>query len=280
MKAVILLLAAVMVQAQPPDSRPSFEVATVKPCTIDPAGRGGGGGPTPGRFQLGCAPLRDLIHTAYSNFGDGVRFNANGPQILGGPGWIDSTFYEINAKAEDKAPIGKMAGPMLQAVLEDRFNLKVHHETKELPVFVLTVAKGGIRMQRTKEGSCVSSSDLNDPPPPPVPNQPVLNPCGPRRMRGSGATIIGLGGRGMTVAEIFSGIIGNMVGRSVIGKTDLTGQFDFTLEWTPGGIDAPADATGPSIFTAVEEQLGLKMASCKGPVEVVVIDYVKRPSEN
>lgn len=84
----------------------------------------------------------------------------------------------------------------------------------------------------------------------------------------------------MTVSEIFSGIISNIAGGPVIDKTGLTGQFDFTLEWTPGGINAPPDATGPSIFTAVEEQLGLKLTSGKGPVEVIVVDHVERPSAN
>jgi uncharacterized protein (TIGR03435 family) len=257
MNAIILLLAAVTAQVP----RPSFEVATVKPRTNDPAGRGGGA-PLPGRLNLGCVPLRDLIHTAFLDYADGL--GVNGPQIKGGPGWIDDSFYEINAKAKDNAPFAEMAGPMLQSLLEERFALKAHRETKELPVFLLTVAKSGLKMQRTKEGSC----------------QPGPERCGPRRMRSASPTTIGIGGRGMTVTEIFSGIISNMVGGPIIDKTGLDGRFDFTLEWTPGGINAPADATGPSIFTAVEEQLGLKLTSGKGPVEVVVIDHVERPSGN
>jgi uncharacterized protein (TIGR03435 family) len=161
---------------------------------------------------------------------------------------------------------------MLQTLLEERFQLKVHRETKELPVFVLTVARSGLKMQPTKEGSCLSPRD--------VPSQPGSTPCGPRRVRSGSPTTIAIGGRGMTVPYIFGGIIGNMLGGPVVDKTGLQGQFDFTLEWTPGGINAPADATGPSIFTAVEEQLGLKLTSGKGPVEVIVIDHVERPSAN
>ena len=143
MKTIILLLAVAMANAQ------SFEVATVKRCTIEPGSRGGGA-PSPGRLNLGCVPLRDLIHTAFLNYGDGL--GVNGPKIQGGPGWIDDSFYEINAKAEGNAPLAKMAGPMLQALLEDRFALKVHRETKELPVFVLTVRRAGSRCRgrRTK----------------------------------------------------------------------------------------------------------------------------------
>ena len=256
MKTILFLIAAVIANAQP------FEVVTVKPCTIEP-GRGGGE-PTPGRLKLGCAPLRFLINTAFNSFADGVSFRSNGSQIQGGPAWIDSSFYEINAKAEDSAPGAKMAGPMLQTLLEERFALKVHRETKELPVFVLTVAKSGLKMQRTKDGSC----------------QPGPNPCGSRRMRSASPTTIAMGGNGMTVNEIFGGVIATMVGGPVIDKTGLSGQFDFTLEWTLGGINAPPDATGPSIFTAVEEQLGLKLTSGKGPVEVIVIDHVERPSDN
>ncbi len=115
------------------------------------------------------------------------------------PSWIDDSFYEVNAKAEDNAPIAKMAGPMLQTLLEERFALKIHRETKELPVFILTVAKSGLKMQRTKEGSCVPV-DMNHPPPALVPGQP--GPCGPqslRRIRSSNPTTIGVGGRGMAV---------------------------------------------------------------------------------
>ena len=277
MKTIIFLLVVVMAQAQIPAARPSFEVATVKPCTTEP-GRGGGGGPAPGRMILGCAPLRDIIHTAYSSFADGVHLDSNGPRILGGPGWIDSVFYQINAKAEGAASLAQMAGPMAQRLLEDRFHLQVHREARELPVFIITVAKSGLKMERTKEGSCVSV-DINRPPPSVAPGQPGPKPCGPRRARGAEKTLA-IGGSGMTVAEIFGGIVGNMVGRPVVDMTGLNGQFDFTLEWTPGGIDAPADATGPSIFTAVEEQLGLKLTSGKGPVEAIVIDHVERPSQN
>jgi uncharacterized protein (TIGR03435 family) len=272
MKTILLLLAAVLANAQPP----SFEVATVKPCTIGPGP--GGSGPAPGRMTLGCAPLRDIIHTAYSSFADGVHLDSNGPQILGGPDWIDSAFYQITAKAEGNPPLAQMAGPMAQRVLEDRFQLQVHRETRELPVFVLTVAKSGLKMQRTREGVCISV-DINLPPPLVAPGQPGPKPCGPRRARGAEKNLA-IGGTGMTVPDIFGGIVGNIVSRPVVDKTGLTGQFDFTLEWTPGGLDAPADATGPSIFNAVEEQLGLKLASGKGPVEVIVIDRVERPSEN
>lgn len=279
MKPIIFLAAVMLANAQPPDSRPSFEVATVKPCGADPAGRGGGG-PTPGRMTLGCAPLRDIIHTAYSSFADGIRLNANGPQIVGGPGWIDSSFYQVNGKAEGNASLAQMAGPMAQRLLEDRFHLRLHRETRELPVFILTVAKSGVRLERTKQGSCMTA-DTNSPPPtaPGQPGEPGVKPCGPRRVRGAAQTI-GIGGSGMTVSEIFGGIIGNMVGRPVIDQTGLTGQFDFTLQWTPGGSNAPDDAAGPSIFTALQEQLGLKLESGKAPVEVIVVDHVETPSQN
>ncbi len=205
-------------------------------------------------------------------------------QVLGGPGWIDSDRYDIVAKAEGNPPREQLYGPMLRALLEDRFQLKVHRETKEAPVYLLTIAKGGAKLQRAKEGGCVST-DINHPLPQPAPGQPRLRACG------SGVT--GLDGTldlyGATMAGL-STQLGIRLDRDVIDKTGIVGMFDIHLEVSradllpravAGGEAGQADlsdSTGPSIFTALQQQLGLKLESGKGPVEFLVIDRIEKPS--
>jgi hypothetical protein len=221
--AVLLVLPAAAQTAAP---RPAFEAATVKANPNCSGGRGGGGMPAPGRLNATCLAARDLIQIAYGMFADGLKQSPHRPQVFDGPAWIDSETFDIVAKAEDNAPVARMYGPMMQSLLEDRFALKIHKETRQLPVYTLALAKNGAKLPLTAEGSC-TPLDLSR--------------------------------------------------RPVIDKTGLTGMFDIHLEFA--GDNAP-DATGASIFTAVEEQLGLKLTSDKGPVEVLVIDRIERPSAN
>ena len=220
-----------------------------------------------------CVPLRRLIQTAYVSFANGPIPSPIQLQILDGPAWIDSDPYDIAAKAVGNAPMDQMFGPMLQVLLEDRFKLKIHHDFREAPVYVLTVAKSGLKMTRTPEGSC-TPLDLNHPPSPPAPGQPPPNLCGPDRMGRNGPNET-MGGHGMTIAEL-AGILSKNVDRPIVDRTELTGRFGFHLEFARN----MADDTGTSIFTAVQEQLGLKLVPAKGPVEVLVIDHVEKPSEN
>jgi uncharacterized protein (TIGR03435 family) len=154
---------AVVMSAQ---DGPKFEVASIKPCSGEPAGRGGvksagrGGGSSPGRLVLHCQTVRSLVQQAYDFYANGRRLpvlppNFRAEPISGGPSWVDSERYEINAKAEGSPRTETMNGPMLQALLEDRFKLRAHRETREVPVYLLTVAKGGIKLQKVDEGSCV-----------------------------------------------------------------------------------------------------------------------------
>jgi hypothetical protein len=175
-----------------------------------------------------------------------VAYDVKEFQVMSGALWTNTERYDITAKGEDGAPQSQIK-LMLQALLADRFKLAFHRETREMPVFFPMAAKGGIKLVEPKEGSCVTP----DPTAPPV-----------------------------------------------IDKTDFKGTFDAHLEFLrdqalasgilgngglggPGGTAAaPADSSGPSIFTAVQEQLGLKLESGKGPVEVFVIDSQEKPSEN
>jgi len=177
-----------------------------------------------------------------------------------------------------------MQGPMLQALLEERFKLRVHRETREVSVYRLTVAKGGLKLRRVEEGSCTPhdyAALLLSPEP------------GQKPICGNG----GFGRRGnLVVAEIpgisideFSKRLTFRLDRPVIDKTGVTGLFDFHLEFapdmsTPQLLGQPADpsepAAGQSIFTAIQKQLGLRLESAKGPREFLVVDSAEKPSEN
>jgi uncharacterized protein (TIGR03435 family) len=179
-----------------------------------------------------------------------------------------------------------MLGPMLRSLLEERFQLKLHRETKEVPVYALTVAKGGAKLRPYKEGSCSStdptiSADPLNLPPRPEPGQKPF--CG-----SIGIGTFGVDGHAMDL-DAFARILDRILDRPVVNKTGIAGKFDFHLEFTADGDTPrigvrdprPSDPTGlPSIFTALQEQLGLKIESAKGPGEFLVIDHVERPSEN
>jgi uncharacterized protein (TIGR03435 family) len=256
--AVALVLATG--SAQTPAARPAFEAATVKPNPNCAGGRGGGGSgmPAPGRLNATCLAPRDLIQIAYGMFADGATQNPHRPQVFDGPAWIDSETFDIVAKAEDNAPVARMYGPMLQTLLEDRFALKIHKETRQQPVYTLTVAKNGPKLPAIADGSCTT------------------NICGRGSVRAvKGNTVIE--SHGVTLA-VFAERLVEILNQPVIDRTGLTGLFDIHLEFAAD--NAPPDATGASIFTAVQDQLGLKLTSEKAPVEVLVIDHIERPSPN
>jgi uncharacterized protein (TIGR03435 family) len=208
----------------------------------------------PDGYSASNIDLKSLIANAY-----GVRPE----QISGGPSWIDSNHYDIEAKvvAADGAtpqPITKEErNLMLRSLLADRFKLVVHTETKEQPIYELVVAKSGPKLQPAKPGQ-------------------------PTRM-----TMGSSGKFSMETAQISALIyqLSSQLGRPVIDKTGLTGNYEIKLEWardlgSASSDAAPSDASGPSIFTAVQEQLGLKLVSTKGPVDTLVIDHAEPPTAN
>ena len=168
---------------------------------------------------------------------------------------------------------------MMQALLEDRFKLQMHRETRQNPVYALTVAKGGLKLKPFQEGSCTPSSDT-----PRVPGQPPLCKA---RASSKGANVVAIDGQGMTLDE-FSGLVltasafGFKFDRPIINKTGIAGRFDLHLEFAIDDVRAAAslDPAYPSIFTAVQQQLGLKLEPTRGPAEFLVIDHIERPSEN
>jgi uncharacterized protein (TIGR03435 family) len=202
-------------------------------------------------------------------------------QITGGPGWLGTDGWDIEARVEEGSfslpttpPDPNTPDPMsirLQSLLEDRFKLKFHRDTKELPIYELSIAKGGPKIKLSDDQIFSIPGQAGTPPP-----QPGTVPRGGiRRSPGSlTAAAVPISTLAWTLAQL--------LGRPVVDKTGLQGLYDCKLQWAPDSPPAasPNDPGGPSIFTAVQEELGLKLDSAKGPVDIIVIDSVQKPSEN
>lgn len=268
----------------------SFEVASIKPSAED--GRKVRIGISPGgRFNASGVSVKMLIQQAY---------DIRDFQITGGPGWLSSERYDIVAKAETTLTRENIK-VMLQSLLAERFNFKFHRENKQLPIYTLVVGKNGPKLRKSEIQSDPSEDGASPKVPPPGnPGAPPLADV--RAVRGGpggqGAMIrMGRGQLNAQMAGIkdLATLLAQQVGRPVVDKTGLEGKYDFNLEWTPDeslraagplGDGPPRDAapvgdsSGPSIFTALQEQLGLKLESEKGPVEVLVIDHIEKASAN
>jgi bla regulator protein BlaR1 len=286
-------------QSSAVETRPQFDVASVKPCDKNSppppaAGRGGAdGSAATGRMDMPCSTLAHLIEVAYVEFPNGVRLPrlAFKPlPIEGGPAWLKSDTFLISAETETSptpAPT-MMRGPMLQRILEDRFKLKVRRETREVPVYELTVAKGGLKIPHTVPGSC-KEEDLVNVGRPPQPGEKPLCVIG-RRTNGNNITVWS---RGMTLNQICHYLDTMGIDRPVIDKTDVadTEKFDIQLQFsidetTPGlhpqsvgDAGYQGDPLFPSLFTALQE-VGLKLVPARGPGQFMVIDGVEKPSGN
>lgn len=223
--------------------------------------------PAGGRFAVANVALRTLIAFAY---------NVQGFQISGGPGWISSDRFDISAKSEATNFTMDQYRQMLQSLLEERFRLGVHRETKEMPVFALVSAKGGPKLPRADPKACVAAGPGAPPPSPRAPSEPVPMACG-TFFTGPNS----LDARAMTTARIAE-TLSMMVNRTVIDHTGLSGTFDVHLEFAPEGTSLQNQNArdDPSIFTAVQQQLGLRLESQRGPAEVLVIDRVEKPDPN
>jgi uncharacterized protein (TIGR03435 family) len=300
---------ATVVRAQA--TRQKFEVASVHTCgpnTVVPLREGGGLGnigPSPNRVTRNCVTVMSLILDAYVIFADGQNPSTSPvqlPPIERAPAWISSDLYTIEAKAEGTPGQPAMLGPMMQSLLEDRFHLKLHRETRSGPAYELTVAKGGSKLKEN-DGTCsvdvpsaavprdaatgrpvagFASGRVSPPSQPGVPCRFRLNLTnGPNQLfLSSGTTMDGI-----------CSFLSRVTGRTIIDKTGLRGKYDLRLEYLPDraapaatAVDQP-DGTadiqpGASLFTAVEQQLGLKLVAVKGTREVIVIDHVEKPSRN
>jgi uncharacterized protein (TIGR03435 family) len=293
-KAAALTVLGIVVVVIPILSQ-QFEVASVKvhPPPVSIIGITNRGG----RFSATGFSLKMLVGRGY-----GIPET----RILGAPNWAESERYDIEAKAPDGATPNQLQ-PMIQGMLKDRFELKAHKETRDLPVYELTVVKGGLKMKLSADQT------------PPVPAAPAPLPdrggvprgdrgttgrgqvglgqaAGPRQRGTQGFTInngrYAFEGNAITLQAIINAIQ-QRVDRPIIDKTVLSGLFDVNLEWSPGAeappqgfgplppdVTPPAPGDGPTIFSALQDQLGLRLEGAKGPVEVLIIDDVQKPSEN
>jgi uncharacterized protein (TIGR03435 family) len=299
MAAVVLLLPAAGSQQIPATpARPQFEVASLKPnngCENTPP-RSGPLSPSPGRLEMPCVTLQGLIQTAYGTFGDGATIDPQPLHMEGGPAWMRSERFSLSAKAEANGPTRTemLAGPLLQALLEGRFQLKTHREMRETPVYAMTIGKGGIKVPPLADGAC-APLDLANPPPLRKPGDPPPNVCGVMLFRPAGQGDITIEVRGSTMTQ-FAQRLSQFVDRTVVDRSGIPDKFNFKLEFTPdpnmpgqrpfagrgadsGNLTALLDA-GPDLFVALQEQIGLRLSADKGPVSFLIIDYVEKPTAN
>ena len=258
-------------QAQAPSApdQPVSYVASIKPNNAVDARSFSEYSPAAGRFTATAVTVGALLRIAY---------RIQPYQLVGAPAWIATKRYDIAAKAEDNPAPSQQV--LLRALLKDRFGLVVRNETREVPVFALVVARRDGKLGPLLiKSSFDCAAYLAGPRPPPDPSRTPN--C---------ATRIGLGtlfGRAISMAQLATSLA-PFVGRFTVDHTGLTGGFDVELTWTPGqafpnaaGLpDPPPDSSGPSIFTALQEQLGLKLVSEKAPVAVLVVDHLEEPSAN
>ena len=253
MKRFLLLLTAALCFAQPPRA---FDAASVK---LNTTGSGGINMRTQhGRLTVENASLFQIIEQA---------FLVKEFQLSGGPGWIMTERYNIEARMEKDDISDDNLWFSLQPLLANRFHLKFHRETKTMPVFSLVLAKGGPKFQTHKE-----AADGKD-----------QQRLGISISSGKGK----LTATKTTMARLADSL-GHQVDRIVVDNTGLKGEYDFTVEWSPenhegsilSAVEEKVGLTGPPIFEALPQQMGLKLESAKGPVQVIVIDSVGRPSSN
>jgi uncharacterized protein (TIGR03435 family) len=259
----LLAVAASASFGQSPAARPAFEafeVATIKPTALDSRGRFIRM-QSVHRFYAQGFSLRALIAAAYSLT----------PQaISGGAAWTDSDLYDILASTPvDLQPNLDEQMAMLRKLLTDRFQLTFHREPKELPVFAITVAKGGSKLKQ----STAPAGELPY----------LINTIYPEE---KGGVHVLLPARNATIMQFAAMMQRAVVDRAVVDNTGLSGTYDFDLEWTPdesqfgGQLPRSVESTKPSLFAAIQEQLGLRLEATRGTIAALVIDRVERPSEN
>lgn len=238
---------------------PVYEVVSIKP------NKGESGGmswqSTPSGVRMVNVTLMTLVRAS-----DFALRHATNDRIIGLPAWADKEHFDIEAKVgeEDVTAFKKTNEEqrclIMWRLLEDRFKFKAHVETREMPIYELVVAKGGAKMTPTKE------ADVKD------------ENFGGMSI-GSSGSVTKAEYKGFEVSALADNLTQNL-NHPVVDKTGLTGRYDFKLEWTPEDAPEMPGSTVPGIFTAVQEQLGLRLDARKGPVEGLVVDHVEEPSAN
>jgi uncharacterized protein (TIGR03435 family) len=247
--ALALILNCSLLHAQTPAQLPEFEVASIKPNKSHE------------RMYYGLRNASLTIRNMTVKGMIQIAYGKRDFQITGGPAWITSECFDIDAKAEG---LRKANPDMLKSLLATRLQLQLHRQTRETSVYSLVVARSGLKMKL--------SGDQKEP------EKGGPNDLGPGRIVGEGIPM-----------SVIANLLSNMLGRAVINHTGLTGKYDINLQPVPDSPQsqtdpadplAQADALNLAIIEAVEKQLGLKLESIKAPDEVLVIDHVERPSAN
>jgi uncharacterized protein (TIGR03435 family) len=308
----VLALSAIIVALNAQDAAVPY-VASVKK---NAGGLGAQMRISPGMISANGVPVRLLMRQAYGQLQDF--------QLVGGPAWINSDRFDIEAKIEGGGPMSpQVIQSVLRQILEERFGLKTHRETRELPIYALMLARSDGRLgpnikPSSEECTTLMSSRGRGPAPGAAPpdgragfavtrgGPPPDGRGGPGRAGGPGAfdfdaaPVCGQRGGGFgrlraggTTLADFAAMISGTAQRVVLDKTGLTGYYDIALTYTPTGDQLPQgapppgapppppiDPDGPTFFTAIQEQLGLKLDNQRGPVDVVVIDSINQPTEN
>jgi uncharacterized protein (TIGR03435 family) len=259
--SVILATTALLTHAQSPQTNspapPSFEVAAIRPSKPDPTSSGYDVSPA-GKLTARALTLKELISTAYS-----VKY----PQISGGPAWAGSTNFDIDAKIDDDllASLNKLppkerdaqVNLMLQSLLADRFKLQVRRDAKTVSAYALVVAKGRPKLTPSRE-------DTGNPATP-APQEPTLSMSGGHWIA-----------RWMTMPVLANQLSAQSdIGRPVSNETGLKGKYDFDFTWAPSN-----DSPGSTLFTALEDQLGLKLEPRKSTVDTIVIEHAEPLTDN
>ena len=283
----------------PSAGTPKWEAVAIRPCdegsVAGPLGGRGGSGPrpSPGRITFQCMTVQQMISLAYERFGQPL-LNATGGlasdpgKLRDGPAWVRRDKYRIEAKAEGTPDTKFMEGPMLRALLEDRFQLKIHRETEDVPMYALMAAKGGLKIQPVGPDGCRKRTPDDN-----FTYEQMLASirrgekpyCGMNGGSEGPNIIMDFGG---STLSAFAGFLSGSTDRHVLDKTGIDGRFNIHFEYLRdentsahfgGPVERPDVSPGPSIFSAVED-LGLKLEPTKGPREYLVIEGIERPSEN
>ncbi len=262
----MLTLIVSVAPSQSPNSSvtsPTFEVASIRESKQDNGGRVQ---VLPNGYSIKRMSLKNMIGGAYN-----VRENL----ITGAPAWTETTYYDLEAR-EDATEAARVKGlpnkemweeiqKMMQALLADRFHLKANRVEKQLPIYELVIARNGLKMKPADAGNTYADGLKGE-----------KGPFGPGVLMFGPGEITGQAVAMSTFAENLAG----QVDRRIDDKTGLHGNYDVALHWSRDESAAASDSPYPNFFTALQEQLGLKLETAKGPTQTLVVEHVERPSEN
>jgi uncharacterized protein (TIGR03435 family) len=268
-------------QSQAAGAPQGFEAASIKPAMQGGRARmeGGPGSSDPIRIRYSSISLRYLVMAAY---------RVGGFQ-LSAPAWLDAKAFDVDARLPPGATRAQLR-EMLQGLLTERFHLALHRERRVMPAYALIVGKNGPKLKASAEKTGGDAADNFDPLPPAAPNELELDGGGyPLVPPSEGSWLVALRSGHARMHQLnasmqdLAALLSKQLSRPVTDATGLKGRYEFTLSWMAGvsAQDGPTADVGPDLLAAVQQQLGLKLEASKGPVEVLVIDYLeKEPIEN